>query len=59
MVRLPTSAGNQTLTPLKVLRGYCAEGVPDLVAVNLAKVMNDRMQTILHGYPGGPGYLPR
>lgn len=58
VVRLATSTGEYIPTPLKMLRGYCAEGVPDLVAANIAEVMNDFMQTILYGKPGGPGYLP-
>ncbi len=59
VVRLPTPAGGeQTPTALKMLLAYHAEGEPDPVAADLAEVMNDFMQTILHGHPGGPGYLP-
>lgn len=59
LVRLPTSAGLQTPTCLKMLHAYGAKGAPDPVGSGLAHVMNDYMQTILLGIPGGSDYRPR
>lgn len=52
LVRLPTPAGMQTPTPLKILQVFAARGTPDPVAVQLAAAMNDSMQRIVHGEPG-------
>ena len=49
LVRLPTPAGAQTPTALKMLQAYCAMGSLDPFATGLAAEMNDSMQNILHG----------
>jgi hypothetical protein len=59
LVRLPTPAGAQTPTALKMLRAYGADGTLDPVGFGLARVMNDFMQNILLGIPGGPGRAPK
>ncbi len=59
LVQLPTSAGLQTPTSLKKLFAFDANGRSDPVGVGLALVMNNYMQTILLGIPGGPGLQPR
>ena len=59
LVHLPTPAGVQTPTALKMLRAYGASGVLDPVGHGLAVVMNDFTQTILLGIPGGPNCAPR
>ena len=58
LVRIPTSAGQQTPTPLKMLRGYGANGTLDPVAHGLADRLNHFMQTVLLGIPGAPGQWP-
>lgn len=55
---LPTAAGSQTPTTLKMLKAYSANGVPDPIALGLAAVLNDFMQTILRGVPGKRGNPP-
>lgn len=59
LVQLPTSAGLQTPTSLKMLSVFGANGRSDPTGAGLAHVMNDYMQTILLGIPGGPGQQPR
>jgi hypothetical protein len=58
VVRLPTSAGRQTPTALKMFRPYEIGGVNDVVGVSLACCMNEFMQTVLQGVPGSNGRLP-
>ena len=52
---LPTAAGAQTPTALKMLKAYDANGIPGPIALGLANVLNGFMQTILLGVPGEPG----
>jgi hypothetical protein len=59
IVRLPTAADEQTPTALKTLRAYGANGSVDSVGHGLADRMNDLMQTILLGIPGGAGMPPQ
>jgi hypothetical protein len=59
LVQLPTPAGVQTPTSLKMLRAYGANGAVDPVGYGLATAMNDSMQVILRGIPGGPCRRPR
>ena len=58
VVRLPTPAGDQTPTSLKMLLAYDANGTLDPYAHRLACIMNDRMQNIRLGIPGGTASNP-
>jgi hypothetical protein len=58
LVRVVTPSARETPTALKMLFLYDAAGVIDPVAHGLAAVMNDFMQTILHGVPGNQGQRP-
>jgi hypothetical protein len=59
LVRLPTPAGPQTPTALKMLLPYGAGGALDPVGHNLADRLNHFMQTIRLGIPGRSGHWPR
>ena len=59
LVRLLTPVARQTPTALKMLRAYDANGTLDPVGYGLAYVLNDLMQTVLLGIPGGLGQPPR
>jgi len=61
LVRLPTPAGAQTPTPLKMLFADGVNGALDNVGKWMAYTMNHLMQTILHGIPGNEqtGQMPR
>ena len=52
LVRLPTPAGMQTPTALKILQTFDARGALDPGAVGLAMALNDSMQRIVCGRPG-------
>jgi hypothetical protein len=57
-VRLPTPAGAETATALKLLMPYEAVGTGDPVATALAELLNSHMQNILLGIPGRPDQAP-
>lgn len=59
LVLVPTPAGPQTPTALKMLWAYDANGKPDQVALSLAGTLNRFMQTIVLGIPGKPGHWPQ
>ena len=59
LVKLPTPAGAETPTQLKLFKTYNAGGSPDPAGESLAGVMHGFMQTILRGIPGGNGYDPQ
>jgi hypothetical protein len=59
LVRIPTPAGGETPTPLKMLASYPVNGQVEPVAFNLGDQLNTFMQEILLGVPGSPGKLPR
>jgi len=60
VVRLPTSVGGpQTPTPLKMLLAHDARGVMEPQAKAIAYLLNEQMQRILRGIPGGPGQPPQ
>lgn len=58
LVRLPTPAGMYTPTALKMLKVYGANGCLNPVGHGLALAMNDFMQKVLLGVPGGNGFFP-
>jgi hypothetical protein len=58
LVYLPTPFNSRTPTPLKMLMAYDANGTLDPQAKELACLLNHKMQTILHGIPGGHGVPP-
>jgi len=58
LVRVPTPAGAETPTALKVLLSYGANGQLDQIGASIATYINDAMQSIVLGIPGQKGVLP-
>ncbi len=59
VVRLPTAAGPDTPTPLKMMQMYGAQGSLDPVGHGIAYQLNKAMQQTLLGQPGHIGIAPR
>jgi hypothetical protein len=59
LIRVPTPAGPQTPTSLKMLRAYGANGTLNPTAYALATCLNHFMQTVLLGLPGASQQMPR
>jgi hypothetical protein len=58
LVRIPTHAGVETPTALKMLTAHCPCGQPDTEAYGLAQLMNNLMHQVLLGIPGQAGIEP-
>jgi hypothetical protein len=58
LVRVPTPASPQTPTALKALIAFGANGVVNPIARGLAIALNEYMQRIVFGIPGGPNRQP-
>jgi hypothetical protein len=58
LVTLPTLHGLRTPTALKMLFAHAFGGQPDGEGLGLASLMNEFMQSVLLGKPGGPDLPP-
>lgn len=58
LITLPTPLSNKTPTILRLFSIYCANGKADETGCGLAFCMNEFMQKIQNGIPGGDGFLP-
>ncbi|ANJ95186.1 hypothetical protein [Serratia plymuthica] len=58
LITLPTLLSNKTPTILKMFSIYCANGTADETGYGIVFCMNEYMQKIKNGIPGGEGVLP-
>lgn len=58
LIKLPTPLSKKTPTILRLFSIYCANGKADNTGYDLAFCMNEFMQRIQYGIPGGDGLLP-